>query len=62
MARHYFFLLCFNFFFHCNSLGKYRENISVGKIHRQFTDKNILSVFLFVFIDFLVMVALLVCC
>jgi hypothetical protein len=50
-----FFLLCFNYYFsHCNSLGKYRENISVCKIRRQFTSKSIPSVFPFVFIDFLV--------
>jgi len=54
MTRHYFFLLCFNFFSHGNSLGIYRENISVGKIPRKFTDGNIPSVFPFVFINFLV--------
>jgi len=54
MARHHFFLLYFNFFPHCNSLGKYGENISVGKIHWQFTNENIPLIFLFVFIDFLV--------
>jgi hypothetical protein len=37
---------------HHNSLGIYRGNISVGKIAQKFTDGNILSVFLFVFIDF----------
>ena len=26
-----FFLLCFKFFSHCNSLGIYRGNISIGK-------------------------------
>jgi hypothetical protein len=25
-------LLCFNFFFQCNSLGIYRGNIAIGKI------------------------------
>jgi hypothetical protein len=54
MTRHHFFLLCFNFFSHGNSLGIYQENISVGKIPLKFTDGNILSVFPFVFIDFLV--------
>jgi hypothetical protein len=54
MTRHHFFLLCFNFFSHGNSLGIYRENISVGKIPRKFTDGNIPSVFPFVFINFLV--------
>jgi len=54
MTCHHLFLLCFNFFSHCNSLGKYRGNISVGKIPRKFTDGNIPSVFPFVFIDFLV--------
>jgi hypothetical protein len=49
-----FFLLCFNFFSHGNSLGIYRGNISVGKIPRKFTDGNIPSVFQFVFINFLV--------
>jgi hypothetical protein len=47
-------LVCFNFFSFCNPLGKYIGNISVGKIRRQFTDKNILLVLPFVFIDFLV--------
>jgi hypothetical protein len=56
MTRHHFFLLCFNFFFHSNSLGIYRGNISVGKIPRKFTDRNIPSVFPFVFIDFLVVI------
>jgi hypothetical protein len=51
IARHRFF--CFVLFFsHCNSLGKYRENISVskyrgnisvGKIRLQFTNENIPS-------------------
>jgi len=49
-----FFLLCFNFFSHDNSLGLYRGNISVGKIPRKFTDENIPLVFPFVFINFLV--------
>jgi len=48
------FLLCFNFFSHCNSLGLYRGNMSVDKIPWKFTDGNIPSVFSFVFIDFLV--------
>jgi hypothetical protein len=48
-----FFLLCFNFFSHCNFLGIYRWNFSVGKIPLKFTDGNIPSVFLFVFINFL---------
>jgi hypothetical protein len=54
MTRHHFFLLCFNFFSHGNSLGIYRGNIFVGKIPRKFIDGNIASVFPFVFIDFLV--------
>jgi len=49
-----FFLLCFKFFSHGNSVGIYRGNISVGKIPRKFTDENIPSVFPFVFINFLV--------
>jgi hypothetical protein len=49
-----FFLLCFNFFSHRNSLGIFRGNILVGKIPRKFTDENIPSVFPFVFIGFLV--------
>ena len=55
MTRHLFFLLCFKFFSHDNFVGIYRGNISVGKIPRKFTDKNIPSVFPFVFINFLVM-------
>jgi len=55
MTRHLFFLLCFKFFSHGNSVGIYRGNISVGKIPRKFTDENIPSVFPFVFINFLVM-------
>ena len=54
MTRHLFFLLCFKFFSHGNSVGIYRGNISVGKIPRKFTDENISSVFPFVFINFLV--------
>jgi len=55
IARHHFILFCFVLiFFHCNSLGKYQRNISIGKIRRQFTNENILSVFPFVFADFLV--------
>jgi len=54
MTRHYFFLLCFKFFSHGNSLGIYRGNISIGKIPQKFTDENIPSVFSFVFINFLV--------
>jgi hypothetical protein len=54
MTCHHFFWLCFNFFSHCNSFGIYRENISIGKIPQKVTDRNILSVFLFVFINFLV--------
>jgi len=54
MTRHHFFLLCFNFFSHGNSLGIYWGNISVGKIPQKFTDGNIPSVFPFVFINFLV--------
>jgi len=50
----FLFLLCFNFFSHGNSLGIYRGNIFVGKIPRKFIDGNIVSVFPFVFIDFLV--------
>jgi hypothetical protein len=50
----FFFLLCFKIFFHGNSVGIYRGNISVGKIPRKFTDENIPSVFPFVFINFLV--------
>ena len=53
MIRHHFFLLCFNFFSHCNFLGIYRGNFSVGKIPLKFTDRNIPLVFPFVFIDFL---------
>jgi hypothetical protein len=49
-----FFLLCFILFSHGNSVGIYRGNISVGKISRKCTDENIPSVFLFVFINFLV--------
>jgi len=49
-----FFLLCFKFFSHGNAVGIYQGNISVGKIPRKFTDGNILSVFPFVFINFLV--------
>jgi hypothetical protein len=56
MACHHFFALFFLFFSHCNSLGKYRGNIFVDKIRQQFTNKNIPSVFLFVFIDFLVVI------
>jgi hypothetical protein len=52
MTRHHFFF--FNFFSHGNSLGIYRGNISVGKIPRKVTDGNIPSIFLFVFINFLV--------
>ena len=54
MTCHHFFLLCFNLFSHGNSLGIYRGNIYVGKIPRKITDGNILSVFPFVFINFLV--------
>ena len=43
----FFFLLCFKFFSHGNS---------VGKIPRKFTDENIPSVFPFVFNNFLVVV------
>ena len=50
----FFFLLCFKFFSHGNYVCIYRGNISVGKISRKFTDKNIPSVFPFVFINFLV--------
>jgi hypothetical protein len=50
-----FFLLCFNYYFsHCNFLSIYRGNMSVGKINRKFTNKNIPSVFLFIFINFLI--------
>jgi hypothetical protein len=52
-----FFLLCFKFFSHGNSVGIYRGNISIGKIPQKFTDENIPSVFLFVFINFLVVIA-----
>ena len=38
----------------CNSLGIYRGNIAVGKICRYISDGSIPSVFLFVFINFLV--------
>jgi len=58
MTRHHFFLLCFNFFSHGNSLSIYRGNISVGKIPRKFTNGNIPSVFPFVFINFLVVIHL----
>ena len=54
MACHHFFCFILIFFSHCNSLGKYRGNISVGKIRRQFTNENIPSIFPFVFIDFLI--------
>jgi hypothetical protein len=54
MTRQFFFLLCFKFFSHCNSVGIYRGNISVGKIPRKFTDEIIPSVFLFIFINFLI--------
>jgi len=47
MTRHLFFLLCFKFFSHGNS---------VGKIPQKFTDENILLVFPFVFINFLVVI------
>jgi hypothetical protein len=59
MTRHHFF----NFFFPTIIPSVYTERIfplvkslenSVGKIPRKFTDENILSVFPFVFIDFLV--------
>ena len=49
-----FFFLCFKFFSHCNFLSIYRGNISVGKIPWKFTNENIPLIFLFVFIDFLV--------
>jgi hypothetical protein len=48
------FYLCFNFFYLCNSLSIYRENNYVGKIPPQFTDGNIPTIFLFVFINFLI--------
>jgi len=51
----FFFLI---FFSHCNSLGIYRGNISVGKIPRKFNNENIPSVFSFVFINFLVVIVL----
>jgi hypothetical protein len=54
MARHHFFCFVLIFFSHYNSLGKYRGNISVGKIRQQCTNENIPSVFPFVFINFLV--------
>ena len=54
-----FFLLCFNYFvFHCNFRGIYRGNIVVGKIRWYIFDRNILSVFPFVFINFLVVLIL----
>jgi len=49
IARHYLFLLYFNYFF---------PIVFVGKIRRQFSNKNITSVFPFVFIDFLVVINL----
>jgi len=52
MSSFFFFVLIF--FSHCNSLGKYRENISIGKIRQQFTNENIPLVFSFVFLNFLV--------
>jgi hypothetical protein len=52
ITRHCFFCFVLIIFFHCNSLGIYRGNISVSKIHQKFTDENILLVFLFVFINF----------
>ena len=51
MTRYFF---CFKFFSHDNSVGIYRGNIYVRKTPRKFTDENIPSVFLFVFINFLV--------
>jgi len=51
-----FFLLCFNFVSHGNSLGIYRGNIFIGKISQKFTNKNIPSIFLFIVIDFLVVI------
>jgi hypothetical protein len=54
MECHHFFFFVLIFFSHCNSLGKYRENISVGKIRQQFTNENIPLVFSFVFLNFLV--------
>jgi len=50
----FFFCFVLIFFFYCNSLGIYRENISVNKIPRKFTNKNIPLIFPFVFIDFLI--------
>jgi hypothetical protein len=35
-------------------LGIYQENIFVGKIRRQFINENILLIFIFVFINFLI--------
>jgi len=57
-CEHIIFFFCFvlNFFSHGNSVGIYRGNIFVGKISRKFTDKNISSVFPFVFINFLVVI------
>jgi len=49
-----FFCFVLIFFFYCNSLCKYQGNIFVGKIRRQFTNKNIPLIFLFVFFDFLI--------
>jgi hypothetical protein len=59
MTHHYFFYFVL-IFSHCNSLGKYRRNISVGKIHRQFTNENIPSVFSFEFTDFLVVKSIII--
>jgi hypothetical protein len=58
MASHRFFCFVLIIFSHCNSLSKYRGNIAVNKIRRQLINENILSVFLFVFIDFLVVTRL----
>jgi len=41
-----------------NFLGIYRGNISIGKIPRKFTNKNIFLLFPFIFIGFLVVDAL----
>jgi hypothetical protein len=51
-----FFCFVLNLFPHYNSLGIYWGNIFVGEIRRQFTNGKISSIFLFVFIDFLVVI------
>ena len=49
MARHHFFCFVLIIFSHCNSVGKYRENISVGKIRRQFTKEYSLGISVYIY-------------